>query len=147
MTWFFLALVSAVLWGASYVLYGQLVKTVSSAAVLFYSALGATAVYGLWAAARGALAADGQIFRKGGVELWYLGLLIFINAAANLLMLASMKMKNATLSAMVEMSFPLFTALFAWVFFREVQAGPGAWLGMALVMAGLACIYYFEKAS
>ena len=36
-------------------------------------------------------------------------------------------------------------ALFAWLFFREVQVTAGTLLGALLILAGVACIYYFGK--
>ncbi len=48
--------------------------------------------------------------------------------------------KNATLAALVEISYPVFVALFAWLLFREVQVSAHVLLGAALVFSGLAVI-------
>lgn len=145
MNWFFLALLAAALWGGSYVIYEQLIKTISSASAMFYSALGSIFVYALWAISQKTMAADWQVIKKFDVEAKLLLLVILVNSVANLLILFSIKAKNATLAGMVEISYPLFIALFAWMFLKEVQASAGTWVGAALIFAGVSCIYFFEK--
>jgi drug/metabolite transporter (DMT)-like permease len=48
--------------------------------------------------------------------------------------------KNATLAALIEISYPVFVALFAWLLFREVHVTTHVLLGAALVFSGLAVI-------
>jgi drug/metabolite transporter (DMT)-like permease len=62
-----------------------------------------------------------------------------------LLMLHAMKASNATLAALIEISYPLFIALFSWVFLRESQMNLGTALGAAMILSGIGCIYYFNK--
>lgn len=145
MTWFFYALASAVLWGLSYALYEQLVKTISAASAMLYTGLGGFAIYALWASFNKSLLPDWQVIRAGGFELKTILALIFINSLANLLMIFSLQQKNATLAGMIEITYPLFTALFAWVLFRQMQFTAGAVLGFLLIASGIACIYFFEK--
>jgi drug/metabolite transporter (DMT)-like permease len=70
---------------------------------------------------------------------------IVIYIAANVLIMASINAKNATMAAMIEITYPLFTALFAWLLFRQVQMSAGTLAGAALILSGVACIYYFGK--
>ena len=145
MTWFFYALASAALWGVSYALYEQMMKTLSAASTMLYSSLGGIVLFFLLASANGTLARDWQIVRSGGSEAKILLTVILVNTAANMLMLMSVKEKNATVAGMVEITYPLFTAIFAWLFFKQMQLTMGSMLGFCLIVAGIACIYLFEK--
>ena len=145
MTWFVYSLVAAVLWGGSYVLYEQIMKTMSAASAMFYTAFGTVFFYLVVSVFDKTLLPDWQTVKSGGRETWMIAGVIVVNALANLLLLVSMKMKNATLSGLIEISYPLFTALFAWLFLKEAQLSPGTFAGALLIFAGVACIYYFSR--
>jgi len=82
MAWVVYALLAAVLWGASYVLYEQLLGTMSSASAMLFSALGATLVYYLVALSRRAVGHDWKLVLAGGRETAMLAALVLVNAAA-----------------------------------------------------------------
>ncbi len=145
MTWIVFALLAAVLWGASYAMYGELVKSMSPAATTFYSSVGMLVVYAGWMLSSGALHNDWQLLKKGGGETKLVLSLIAVNALANIFLALSIKEKNPTAAGLIEISYPLFTALFAWIFWKEMQFTLGTALGGALIMAGIACIAFFEK--
>jgi len=48
--------------------------------------------------------------------------------------------RNATLASLIEISYPAFVAIFAWLLFREWQLNAGVLAGAALVFAGTALI-------
>ena len=50
--------------------------------------------------------------------------------------------KNATLANLVEISYPIFTFLFAWLLFREVQISWQAALGGLLIFSGIGLIFW-----
>ncbi len=145
MSWFSFALLAAVLWGGSYAMYEQLLKTVSSAACMLFTACGTLFVYLAFALHGGTLSHDWQIVRKGGTETKMILAIICVNALANLVLLVSMKAKNATAAGLVEIAYPLFTALFVWIFYRQSEMSWRTALGGLLIMAGVTCIYYFER--
>ena len=142
----FYALSAAVLWGAIYVMYEAVLKTLSPPSVLFLTFAGTALMFSAWALVSDTFAQDWQVLKRWGSEAKLLAVMTLLGVLANLCFLGSMRLKNATLAGMVEISYPLFTALFAWMFFREVQMTWGAFFGMLLIMAGVACIFYFEKA-
>lgn len=145
MAWSFFALSAAVLWGAGYLMYELLLKSISASTSLFASYFGTMFVYAAWVFASGTGRADWAVLRQGGTEAKLLAGIVATGALANLAFLASMRLKNATVSGMIEITYPLFTALFAWVFLQETQASPGAFFGFFLILMGIACIFYFEK--
>jgi drug/metabolite transporter (DMT)-like permease len=145
MTWIVFALMSAVLWGLSYVLYEQLIKSISPASAMFYTAMGTFLFYAGWSAIGGTLNRDWQIIKNSGYNVKLILAIIVINSAANLLGLYSMKAKSATAMGLLEISYPLFVALFAWLLFKENQLSMGLLLGGGLIMSGVICIIYFDK--
>jgi drug/metabolite transporter (DMT)-like permease len=145
MAWIIYALLAAILWGGTYLMYELLLKSVSASSILFASSLGATLVFLGWVVADGSFEKDWQILKKGGSETNLLFGITLLAVLANFAFLASMRLKNATLSGLVEITYPLFTALFAWVFLKDAQLSLGTFLGALLIMAGVICISYFEK--
>jgi len=145
MAWIVYALLAAILWGGTYLMYELMLKTVSASAILFSSYLGSMLVFSCWVIFDGSFEKDWQILKKGGSETSLLLGIIAFSVLANLTFLASMRLKNATLSGLVEITYPLFTALFAWVFLKDAQLSVGTFLGALLIMAGVVCISYFEK--
>jgi len=145
MAWVFYALFAAALWGGYYLIYEVLLKSISAPTVLSFSTLGASSVFLCWLIIGGSFEKDWQQIRKGGDETWLLVGAALLAVMANVAFLSSMRLKNATISGLIEITYPLFTALFAWIFIREAQMSLGTLLGACFIMTGIICIYYFEK--
>jgi drug/metabolite transporter (DMT)-like permease len=143
--WFMYAVAASVLWGASYAMLDELLKKLSFATLILYSSMASLIFAICLGAARGSFAADWALLKDGGRETKMLAVSIVIYIAANLFIMSSINAKNATMAAMIEITYPLFTALFAWIFFRHVQVSAGTLAGAGLVLAGVACIYFFGK--
>ena len=60
--------------------------------------------------------------------------------AGSVLLFLSISGKNATLASLIEISYPVFVALFAFVLFRDLHLNISAVLGGMLVFAGVAVI-------
>jgi drug/metabolite transporter (DMT)-like permease len=147
MSWIVYSLLAAMFWGMTYSMSGQLVKHFSSPFIMFSASLH-VAVFSLLLGIFGkGFSADFQIARRMGTETFYLvasGIIIVIGQT---MILTSIRAKNATMAAMIEITYPLFTALFIWLFFREAQVTWGTLLGGLLIIAGAGCIYFFDKAA
>ena len=65
-----------------------------------------------------------------------------LNAAisASVLLFVSIDSKNATLASLIEISYPVFVVLFAYVLFRDVHLNASVLVGGLLVFAGVAII-------
>jgi drug/metabolite transporter (DMT)-like permease len=68
-----------------------------------------------------------------------------IFALANVLVALSIQSKNATLASLIEISYPLFIILFAWLLFREHAINLSVVVGGGLIMIGVGVIYYFNR--
>jgi drug/metabolite transporter (DMT)-like permease len=138
--WFFYAVAAAVLWGLNYTLTERLLKSLSTATVLLAAALGGLVVSVTMGLVGGGFRRDLALLASGGREAWWLAASVAVYLTANLCILASVRGSNATLAAVVETTYPLFTVVFAWLLFREMQATSGTLLGAVLIIAGVACV-------
>jgi drug/metabolite transporter (DMT)-like permease len=58
---------------------------------------------------------------------------------------AAMSAKNPTLASLIEISYPIFVVLFAWIFFREMQLNTLTLCGGVLVIIGVSVIVLGER--
>lgn len=140
--WFFSALGAAMLWGIGYVLSEKLLKTgFSPLFLMFASDILTLPFYFLLVYFAGQL--------KPGIELALMNkqnmMLLFITAmtviGGNYLIFLSISEKNATMASIIEISYPLFTCLFAWLLFKDMQINLYTVLGGLLIFSGVAVIY------
>lgn len=136
--WYVTALGAALVWGIHYPLVDHALKRLSLASVLVLGALPMLALAPLF---HRALAADAAAL---AAMPWAERLPILGIAATSLagvvLLYVSISGKNATLASLIEISYPVFVAVFAYLLFREVHVTPPVVLGAALVFAGVAII-------
>lgn len=143
--WFFYALTAAVLWGMSYTIYSVLLKSLPPAGMMSLISVGACAVYVTIAMVRGDLATSiGVVQQQPRLLLLTLVTILCVSSAMFLLFYA-MKESNPTVAALVEISYPLFVALFSWIFLKEGQMNMGTLAGALLIMAGISCVFYFNR--
>lgn len=143
--WLVYAVSAAVLWGLNYTLTEQLMKKISVAGVIVTCAVGSL-LFGLTLGfVQKTHGRDWTALKQAGSETKLALACIAVYVAANVFILFSVKAKNATMAGLIEITYPLFTALFAWVLFRETQIGLGTALGGTLIVAGVACIYFLDK--
>jgi drug/metabolite transporter (DMT)-like permease len=138
--WFALAFSAAMLWGLTYAISGRLLKDISVPTMLFISSAIGTAVMFVYALS----------IKRLGVDLRTLAssrylLLLFAGSTvayilANLAISYSIVGRNATLAAVIEIAYPLSTALAAWLLFGEKQFTLSTLVGGLLIVAGSAVI-------
>lgn len=143
MAWFFYALGAAILWGFSYALSEKVMKE-------SFSPIFIMVVTGFFYFIMSLILAYTTNNIKPGLSL------IFENKTAliNLFVLAacfvsgaflvyySISLKNATLVNLIEITYPIFTLLFAYVLMKEVQINAGTLVGGLLIFSGIAAIYF-----
>ena len=138
--WYLAALGAAVVWGLHYPLVGFALKRISMVSVLVLMTLPVLLILPF---VYRTVLQDVGVWR--GLE-WGERLLILSLALTSLigavLLFYSIAGKNATLAALIEITYPLFVALFAWLLFREVHINTSVVLGALLVFAGTALIIW-----
>ncbi len=139
--WFLFAILSAVLWGMSYALAENLFKNaVSPSTLLFFYSVLSVFVYGGVAIANKTIKPSIEVLLSQPRFIMFLLIVCFSYMIANLSIFYSVQLKNATIASMIEMSYPVFTAFFTWLFFREVQINPMTMLGFFCVVGGIVII-------
>lgn len=140
--WIIYALSAAVLWGVSYAASGRVIERGMAPMSFFfcYALFGALAA-GLVLAFSGRLGGiPGEVRGLGG-DLGWFAVALFTSAAGALLIYMAIGEKNATLASLIEISYPLFVAIFAWVFFRDAQINLATALGGAMILGGVAVVF------
>ena len=143
--WLIYALGAAVMWGLTYVINEQLFKKMNVISSLSITLLISAAVMVFGAYVGGFLKRD-MITISHSPKLQALmiaSIVIFI--LAEILINFSIADKNATLASLIEISYPIFVALFSYIIYRKGQMDTGTIIGGILVFAGVGMIYYFNK--
>ena len=136
--WYIPAITAAVVWGLHYPLIEHALKRVSLTTVVLLTAL-PMALVALAFPVR--LAADWRLFvALSATERWLIGAIAVTSLAGTVLLYLAVRGRNATLASLIEISYPAFVALFAWLLFREWQINAGVLIGAALVLAGTTVI-------
>jgi drug/metabolite transporter (DMT)-like permease len=140
--WYVAALGAAVVWGVHYPLVDFALKRVSLMSVLLLTAVPilVAAAFCHRALARDYAAWNGLAW---GERVPILALMLTSLLGAVLLYL-SISGKNATLASLIEISYPLFVALFAFLLFRQIQLTPSVLFGGALVFGGVVIIIRYN---
>jgi len=141
MLWFFYALGAAVIWGVNYAVSGKLLERGMSPQTLFlidliFGALSLAIVIsisGKWQTT----VAELQDARP---YLLWLIVAVFASVSAGLLIFMSIQAKNATVASLIEVSYPLFTAFFAWILFRQNTLNLATIVGGLLILIGVVII-------
>jgi drug/metabolite transporter (DMT)-like permease len=144
--WIVYALAAAIIWGVSYAASGRVIERGMTPLVFFllYTVFGA-------GAAGGALALAGKTWtlfseiRALGADWVWLVVAVVSSAAGGLLIYMAIGEKNATLASLIEISYPFFVAVFAWLFFRETQFNWSTILGGLLILGGVAVVFLGER--
>jgi len=135
--WYVTALGAAVVWGIHYPLVDHALKRLSLTSVLLLTAL---PILVLPLLTRG-VSADLVVLRAMS---WNERLPILAVALTSLLgsvlLYLSISGKNATLASLIEISYPVFVVLFAYLLFRQMHVNTSVLVGAGLVFAGVAVI-------
>jgi drug/metabolite transporter (DMT)-like permease len=136
--WYLSAIGAALLWGIHYPLIDHALKRLSLFSVLLLTALPVVALTPFFLPR---LRADCRLLLDMGwpERMPVLGITL-TSLLASVLLFLSIDSKNATLASLIEISYPVFVALFAFLLFREVHLNGSVLLGGAMVMAGVAII-------
>lgn len=136
--WYLTAIGAALIWGIHYPLIDNALKRVSLVTVLLLTALPILAVTPFFVRR---LVSD---FRLVAAMSWAerapLLALALTSLLASVLLFLSIDSKNATLASLIEITYPIFVALFAFALFRDMHVNGSVLLGGALVMAGVGVI-------
>lgn len=138
MTWLLYALGAAIIWGINYAVSGRLLERGMSPQTLFlidmlFGSLAMAALItfsGKWQATVSEV-------RTAQSEIIWLIIAVAAAVSAGLLIFMSIQAKNATVASLIEVSYPLFTAFFAWILFRQNTINAATVTGALLIFIGV----------
>lgn len=138
--WYVTAIGAALIWGIHYPLVDHALKKLSLVSVLLLTALPIVALALFF---HRTLAADYAAWATldTGPKVKVLALAL-TSLLGSVLLFLSIAGKNATLASLIEISYPVFVAMFAFVLFREIHVNTSVIIGGLLVFAGVALIIW-----
>ena len=138
MTWFFYALGAAIIWGINYAVSGRLLsRGMSPQTLYFLDTVCGGVILALLLTVTGRWEITAQEIRNARPDLIYLVVVVIATLSAGMLIFLSIQAKNATLASLIEITYPLFTAFFVWVLFRQVTFNLTTLFGALLIFAGV----------
>lgn len=136
--WYLTAIGAALIWGIHYPLIDNALKRLSLVSVLLLTALPILVVTPFFYRS---VVADYRVFMAmDGQQRAAVLAIALTSLLASVLLFLSIDSKNATLASLIEITYPVFVALFAYLLFREVHVNASVLLGSLLVFAGVGII-------
>ena len=144
--WFIYALSAAIIWGISYAASGRVIERGVPPIVFFTLYATVATVMGFSAlAATGRLTYLTRISQTIGDDWLWLLIAVVTSGVGALLIYMAIGEKNATLASLIEISYPVFVAFFAWLFFRQIQFNLMTLMGAAMILGGVAVVYLSNR--
>ncbi len=138
--WYLAAIGAAIIWGIHYPLIDFAMKRISVYTVLLISVL---PVLFLMPVFIRDLARDVDVFKLLPTnEQWLVAATGLTSTLGAVLLYLSVNSKNATLASLIEITYPLFVVLFAYLFFRQVHVNTSVILGGLMILIGAGLIIY-----
>lgn len=144
MAWFYYALGTAILWGVGYSLTEKVLHNgVSSSFFLVSLCCASVPVYFMMSLYEGT--AKESIHSLSSGNVWVL--VAFVGAIVayifgNIFIMHAISLKNATYANLIEISYPLFTILFTYIFFKNFHLNWSTLAGGVLIFCGALLIVY-----
>lgn len=143
MSWFWLALSAAILWGLGYTINQGTLKTFSPLELLFFESALIAICLGGYLLFLGKLPSLIIKLQNGH----NLGLIIassLIYMCASILIFTSITSSNATIAAIIESCYPIFTVIFAFIIFGELQLNLVSALGFVCIIVGIILVKLYN---
>jgi drug/metabolite transporter (DMT)-like permease len=136
--WYVTAIGAAVIWGIHYPLLDFALKRISVYSVLLLSVI---PVFLFMPFFLRELAADVDTFKLLPLKDQCSILVIAVTSTVGaILLFLSIDSKNATLTSLIEISYPIFVVVFAYLFFKQININLSVMLGGLLILTGAAII-------
>ncbi len=136
MSWFWLALSAAVLWGLGYTINQITLRHFNTMELLLFESMIVFSVFAAYFVWRGDLTSFlTKLSSPKQLALIISSSLIYV--VASILILKSISSSNASLAAIIESCYPIFTVLFAFLLFGEIQLNLASAIGFILILSGI----------
>ena len=145
--WFIYALGAAILSAVSYVASERAIKRGRMRPAVFFTLFASLGAIGacLVLAVTGRLESLPREVQGMGSDWPWLAAAVVGASLGTALLYFAIGARNATLASLIEISYPLFVVLFAWLFFRETHLNAATAIGGILIMAGVALVLAADR--
>ena len=141
--WYIAALGAAITWGIYYPLVDMALKRISLFSVILLSMIPVLLVTPLFLKVIGD---DIETVKTLSVsEQWIIASLGLIGLFGEVMVYLAISGKNATLASLIEMTYPLFVVIFAYVFYKQMHVTASVFIGGLMVLVGSGLIIYNNK--
>lgn len=138
--WLIYALLAAIIWGLNYTLDERIFKSSISPLTLLAMQAWAAAIIFTTLAGLSSLKNDLTIITTHRFVFYIILAALFTATAGNFFIAISIQAKNATLAALIEESYPIFTILFGFLLFKQNYLSPSVLIGGSLIILGVGVI-------
>lgn len=140
--WAILATAASVMWGLAYAVSEKVLRAgVHPSILMVSSAMVSLPLFAFLAIYLGQIKPSLAILSAQPSLIAIIVLQALAIVIGSYMVFVAMGMKNATLVNMIEITYPLFTALFAYLIMRDVQLNAWTLLGGLFIMTGLGIIF------
>ncbi|RKZ66895.1 MAG: hypothetical protein DRQ44_06240 [Gammaproteobacteria bacterium] len=138
--WYVAALGAAVTWGIYYPLVDMALKRISLFSVILLSMIPVLLAMPLFIKV---VADDIETVKTlPPSEQWVIASLGLIGLFGEVMVYLAISGKNATLASLIEMTYPIFVVLFAYIFYRQMHVTASVFIGGLMVLMGAGLIIY-----
>ena len=138
--WYLAALGAAVTWGVYYPLVDMALKRISLFSVILLSMIPVFLALPLFLKT---VSNDIETVKLlPASEQWIIYSLGLIGLFGEVMVYLAITGKNATLASLIEMTYPIFVVLFAYVFYRQMHVTASVFVGGLMVLVGSGLIIY-----
>ena len=142
-SWAILTMTGAVFWGLAYALLGKLLHSgVSSAFALASIGVFTLSTYMIVLSRSGTFYAGIEILQQNRIALICLLAAAACLISGQFLVYKAIALKDAPHVAILEISYPIFTCLFTWLLFRNLELSWNIVIGGALIFIGSALVLF-----
>jgi drug/metabolite transporter (DMT)-like permease len=141
--WYVTALGAALVWGIHYPLIDFAMRRLSVYSVLLLSVIPVVLVMPLFTRQ---LARDVGVFKElPAAEQWLISAIGLTSTLGAVLLYLSINSKNATLASLIEITYPAFVVVFAWLIFRQMHLNANVIIGGVLILLGSGLVIYHSR--
>ena len=138
--WYIAALGAAITWGIYYPLVDMALKRISLYSVILLSMIPVLLVMPLFLRT---VSNDIETVKAlPASEQWVIAVLGLIGLFGEVMVYIAITGKNATLASLIEMTYPVFVVLFAYVFYRHMHVTASVFVGGLMILVGAGLIIY-----
>lgn len=141
--WLVYALLAAMVWGLDYAVSEEILQRKISPVTLLVFQMFVGLVIFIIAAYYGQIRADISQILSSKTLFWLVVVSLLTFSLGNLLIFISIQAKNATVTGLIEICYPLFTAFFSWALYSKNYLTPSVAVGAAFIFLGIGIISYW----